>query len=301
MGQLEDIHIFIRIVEAGGIGKAADQLNLAKSAVSRRLADLEKRLGTKLIQRTTRTSSLTEAGKSYYQRAIKVTEAVEEMNCLTASENAQLEGTLRLAVPLTFGLMHLTPALDIFVKEHPKLTLQIDFSDREVDMVEEGFDLAFRITDLKDSTIQARKIVPIKFVLVGSPDYLKGHGEPKTHHDLQNHKILEYSFAPSSDWRLIDKKGQVHRINVTSDIYANNGSFLLYMAQKGHGLVLSPTFICWEAVATGELKQVLTDYTIPHVHAYAIYPQNRYLSQKARVLIDFLVERFGKNAYWDQV
>lgn len=301
MGQLEDIQIFIRIVEAGGIGKAAEQLNLAKSAVSRRLADLEQRLGTKLIQRTTRTSSLTEAGKSYYQRALKVTEAVEEMNSTTAAEDAQLEGTLRLAVPLSFGLDHLTPALDLFAKEHPQLTLQIDFSDREVDMVEEGFDLAFRITDLKDSTIQARKIVPIKFAILASPDYLQKYGEPKTHHDLKDHKVLKYSFSQSTEWGLVDKDGQMHHINFTSHIHANNGSFLVYMATKGHGIVLSPTFICWEAVATGDLVPVLTDYHIPSIHAYAIYPQNRYLSQKARVFIDFLVERFGENAYWDQV
>lgn len=300
MGQLEDIEVFIRIVEAGGIGKAAEQLNLAKSAVSRRLSDLEARLGTKLIQRTTRTSSLTEAGKGYYQRALKVSEAVEEMNTLTSAENTQLEGTLRLAVPLSFGLMHLTPALDLFAKEHPNLTLQIDFSDREVDMVEEGFDLAFRITDLKDSSIQARRIVPIHFTMVASPDYLKEYGEPKTHTDLSGHKLLKYTLAPTTEWRVIDPKGQAQRISFGSDIQANNGGFLVYMAAQGHGIVFSPTFICWEAVAKGELKPILTDYEIPPVYAYAIYPQNRYLSQKARVFIDFLVDRFGKNAYWDQ-
>jgi len=300
MGQLEDIQVFVRVVEAGGIGKAADQLNLAKSAVSRRLADMEDRLETKLINRTTRKSSLTEAGQIYYDKALSVLDAVIEMNQMTVTRKASLEGTLRLAVPLSFGLEHLSPALDCFAQAHPNLTLQVDFSDREVDLVEEGFDLAFRITDLKDSTIQARKIAPIRFVLCASPSYLETHGTPQSAEDLKQHKILRYGSKGAENWHLIGPDNKERHLNLPSHLYSNNGSFLLNMAKAGHGIALEPTFIAWEALATGELVPVLTDYHIPMMHAYAVYPQNRFLSQKARAFIDFLVTRFGNNAYWDQ-
>lgn len=300
MGQLEEMQIFIRIVESGGIGKAAEQLNLAKSAVSRRLADLESRLACKLIQRTTRTSSLTEAGKVYYERALKVVESVEEMNSAIHRDEQQLSGTLRVAVPLSFGLAHLTSAFDAFAKMHPNLVLKIDFSDREVDMVEEGFDLAFRIGELKDASIQARKIVPIRFVLCASPDYLQQCGEPQTPEDLKSHKVLNYTGDRNGVWHLTDSDGYAHPVQASGQIHANNGDFLRQMAVSGHGVIFSPTFIVWQSLRQGELVPVLKEYQLPFIHAYAVYPQNRYLSHKARVFIDFLVAHFGNQAYWDE-
>lgn len=301
MGQLEDIEMFVRIVEAGGIGRAADQLGLAKSAVSRRLAELENRLEIKLMNRTTRKLGLTEAGSLYYERALSVIDSVAEMNHLTARTDSTLEGTLRLAAPMSFGLEHLSPVLDAFARENPQLNIEIDFSDREVDMVEEGFDLAFRIGDLKDSSIQARKIAPIRFVICASPGYLEAHGEPTDLASLEKHRLLRYGNMPRNYWRLIDSDGKEHAIQLNnSQISANNGHFLLNMAKAGHGIILQPTFIAWQALANHELVPILTDYKVAPTFAYAVYPQNRFLSHKARVLIDFLVERFGGNAYWDQ-
>ncbi len=300
MGQLEDMNVFIRVVEAGGISRAADQLGMVKSAVSRRLVDLETRLGVRLLNRTTRTSSLTEAGQNYYERAIKVVDDVAELNALTADSNTSLEGTIKLAAPLSFGLCHLSIAIDDFVKQHPELTININFSDRQVDLVEEGLDLAFRIPDLKDSSLIARKISPIKIILCASPDYLKKHGKPNTPTDLNNHRLLHYNVSGSSNWKLTDIKGKQHSINISAKIIANNGDFLKDMAVAGHGIVSSPTFISWKAIATGDLVPVLSDYKLPQLNAYAVYPQTRYLSQRTRILIDFLVERFGDNPYWDQ-
>jgi DNA-binding transcriptional LysR family regulator len=300
MGQLENMNVFIRVVEAGGISRAADQLGLAKSAVSRRLVDLETRLGVRLLNRTTRKSSLTEIGKSYYERAIKVVDDVAELNTLAADSNTSLEGTINLAAPLSFGLCHLSTAIDAFIKQHPELTINIDFSDRQVDLVEEGLDLAFRIADLKDSSLIARKISPIKIILCGSPDYLKKHGIPKIPNDLKKHRLLHYNVSGSSTWKLTDNKGKQHSINVHAKIIANNGDFLKDMAIAGHGIVCSPTFISWKALATGDLIPVLSDYKLPQPNAYAVYPQTRYLSQRTRILIDFLVDRFGNNPYWDQ-
>jgi len=299
MGQLEDVQVFIRIVEAGGIGKAADQLDMAKSAVSRRLTELENRLATKLIQRTTRTLNLTEAGQVYYQSAIKVVDAFETLNHSVHASDQTLTGTLRIALPLSFGLTHLSPLLDEFARRHPQLTLKLDFSDREVDMIEEGIDLAFRIGELKETAIQARKIVPIRFLVCASPDYLKQAGLPKTPQDLKQHKILQYSADHNQDWRFVDNKGVNHSVALESQLFANNGDFLMQMAIAGHGVLFSPTFIIWQAITSGQLKPILTDYQTPELNAYVIYPQTRFLSQKARVFIDFLVEKFGQKAYWD--
>ncbi len=300
MGQLEDMNMFIHVVDAGGISRAADQMNLAKSAVSRRLVDLEKRLGVRLLNRTTRKSSLTEAGRNYYERAIKIVDDVAELNALTEDANSVLEGTINLAVPLSFGLCHLSTAVDSFIKQHPKLTININFSDGQVDLVEEGMDLAFRIGVLKDSSLIARQICPIKSILCASPDYLKKQGIPKTPEDLKHHQLLHYSLSGSLTWKLTDRQGEQHLINISAQMIANNGDFLKNMAVAGHGIIIMPTFIVWKAIASGELVPILSDYDPPQLNAYAVYPQARYLSQRTRVLIDFLVERFGDYPYWDR-
>ncbi len=300
MGQLEDMQVFIRVVEAAGIGRAADQLGIAKSAVSRRLSELEGRLGTKLINRTTRTSSLTEAGNHYYQQSLKVVDQVDEMNAEVADADAALSGSIRLAVPLSFGLLHLAPAIDLFTKQHPDLTVHIDFSDRQVDIIEEGFDLALRIAELKDSNLQARKVCPSNHVLAASCDYLKKHGAPKTPEDLANHSFLKYGVGSSASWSITDANGKEYKPNIKSKMSANNGDFLLQMACAGHGIVTLPTFIAWQQLASGNLIQVLPDCTLPQLNAYFVYPPNRFLPQRARALIDFMVERFGDNPYWDQ-
>ncbi len=299
MGQLENIQVFIRIVEAGGIGKAAEQMGLAKSAVSRRLAELESKLGVQLLQRTTRRLNLTEAGKLYYERAIKLLESVDEMNDLGEIEGGEIDGVLRLSVPMSFGLSHLSPALEEFASLHPKLHLQIDFSDRQVDMIAEGLDLALRISELEDSSMQARKIVPIKFALLASPEYLKQYGLPKHHDDLQNHLQLRYG-SYEDYWRLVDPDGRKVNIHLSGQMSANNGDFLCQMAINGHGLVMLPRFIAWQALQSGALVKVLPEYKIASIAAYAVYPQNRFLPKKSRVLIDFLVDYFKDNVYWDK-
>jgi len=300
MGQLEDMSVFVRVVDAGSISRAAEQLGLAKSAVSRRLADLETRLGVKLLNRTTRNSSLTEAGQSYYERAIKIIDDVIELNTLTTDANTALEGTINLAAPLSFGLSHLSRAIDLFIKQHPKLVININFSDRRVDLIEEGLDLAFRIGDLKDSSLIARKISPIKIILCASPEYLKQYGAPKIPGDLKNHRLLHYNVSGKSQWKLEDIHGTQHIVNVSSNLIANNGDFLKDMAIAGHGIVSSPTFISWKALAIGDLVPVLSDFKLPQVNAYAVYPHTRYLSHRTRELIDFLLDYFGENPYWDQ-
>ena len=299
MGQLEDIQIFLRVVDAGGISRAADQLNIAKSAVSRRLAQLEARLETKLIHRTTRRISLTEEGKLYYQQALNVVDSVKALDNMLVTSNEGFQGQLNLAVPLSFGLLHLTPVIDAFMKKHPKLKIKVDLSDKEINLVEEGVDVAFRIGTLNDSSIQARKILPIKLVICASPEYIEKHGEPISVAALSENTFLRYSSEGSNTFTLSNKQGKEESFVVKGRLQSNNGDFLKELALKGHGLIVMPTFVCWRELQSGELLRVLPDYELASLNAYAIYPQNRFLSQSARGFIDFLVEYFEGKAYWD--
>jgi len=300
MGQFEEMQNFVRVVEAGSISKAAGQLGIAKSGVSRRLVELESRLGVRLLNRTTRRSSLTEAGQAFYSGAKKLLGDVSELNAETADTDALLKGTFRLAVPSSFGLCHLSPAIDEFLGSHPELTINIDFSDRHIDLVEQGVDLAIRIADMSDSSLQARRICPIRILLCASPAYLEQYGVPQVPDDLKAHRILQYDIGGGPVLKLEDGRGEKHVIHTRPSIVANNGDFLRDMAMAGHGIILTPSFIAWQAIAAGDLVSIMPKFCPQQLSAYAVYPQTRYLSRRARLFIDFLVERFGENPYWDQ-
>jgi len=300
MGQFEDMGTFVRIIEAGSISRAAEQLGVAKSAVSRRLVDLEGRLGVQLLNRTTRKSSLTEVGQSYYQHALQILDDVNELNATTSNSKAALEGGLKIAVPLSFGLLHLTPVINAFTKEHPNLTIHLDFADRQTDLIEEGFDLAIRIAELKDSNHMARKLTPIRRVLCASPDYLERAGHPQTPEALKSHDILHYDNAPRSSWTFIDSNAQKTRVNLPTKISANNGDYLCEAAVAGFGLVVLPTFVAWREIEKGRLVHVMTEFGLPMLNAYAVYPQTRHLSRRVRAFIDFLIDRFSGEPCWDK-
>jgi DNA-binding transcriptional LysR family regulator len=300
MDTFEEMQHFVRIVEAGSISKAAEQLGLAKSGVSRRLAELESRLGVRLLNRTTRRSSLTDAGKSYYQGAVKLLSDVAELDALVADSEASLQGSLRLAAPLSFGLGHLAPAIEEFISVHPGVRIDIDFSDRQIDLVAQGVDLAIRIAELRDSSLKARRICPVRLMLCASPAYLERHGAPGSPQELVQHRVLHYDIGGGPVLRLADGRGGEQSLSVQPALVANNGDFLRDMAIAGHGIVLAPTFIAWQAVAMGDLVPLLQAFWPPPLNAYAVYPQGRYLSRRARAFIDFLAERFGENPYWDQ-
>ena len=299
MGQLEDMAMFVRVVEAGSITKAAEQLNIAKSAVSRRLKELETRLGSQLISRTTRQSNLTQAGEQYYQKVHHILSEVDALNEETSGTPTRIEGTLKMTAPLSFGLMHLNDVIDEYANQHPELKFELDFSDRHTDLIEEGFELAIRIRELQDSSYQAKRLALIRYALCASPEYLERMGTPKTFDDLSEHEFLQYGMSKSSTIELIDEQGKKHQVAVNGKIKANNGDFLREMAVKGHGIAFLPTFITYQALISGELVPILQQYQLPTSNAYAVYPKNRFLSQRCRYLIDFIAERFGDNPYWD--
>ncbi len=299
MGQLEDMAMFVRIVEAGSITKAAEQLNIAKSAVSRRLKELEIRLGSQLISRTTRQSNLTQAGEQYYYRVTNILNEVDALNEASSGAPTRIEGTLKMTSPLSFGLLHLKDVVDEYANQHPNLSFELDFSDRHTDLVEEGFELAIRIGEMQDSSYQARRLSLIRHTLCASPEYLERMGTPKTVEDLVDHEFLQYSLSKSNTIELTDEQSKKHQVEINSKIKINNGDFLHDMAVKGHGITFLPTFITYRTVANGDLVPILQQYQLPTLNAYAVYPKNRFLSQRCRYFIDFIAERFGDNPYWD--
>lgn len=301
MGQLEDMAMFVRIVDAGSITKAAEQLDVAKSAVSRRLKELETRLNTQLISRTTRNSAVTEAGQKYYQEACSILSEVEVLNEKISGVASQLEGTMRLTAPLSFGLMHLDQIIHNYALQHPQLNFELDFSDRHVHLVEEGYEMAIRIGKLQDSSHQAKRLTVIRMVLCASPEYIEREGMPDSIEALKQHSFLQYGLqSKQGELLLIDPSGQRHKVEPCSRIKANNGNFLVDMAIKGHGIVCVPTFIAYQSLAKRELIPVMEEYQFPTLYAYAVYPKNRFLSQRCRLLIDYIIEQIGDEPYWDK-
>lgn len=290
MGQFEDMAIFIKIVEAGGISRAAEQLGIAKSAVSRRLGELERRLGVQLMNRSTRRYSLTEAGRNYYARAAQILSDTAELNAEMSETQGLLRGSVRMSLPLSFGLQHLAPAIVDFVCQHPELRVDIDFSDRHVDLIEEGYDLAVRITDPKSSTLIARKLTPIHFVLCASPAYLETRGVPRHPDDLSYHDGLFYSNVPARSWTLISPQGKEFQASPHVRLSASNGDFLREAAVAGLGITRAPMFLVRGALEDGRLQTVLADYSIPELNAYTLYPQTRFLSRRVRAIIDLIVD-----------
>jgi DNA-binding transcriptional LysR family regulator len=301
MNPYEEMQHFVRIVEAGSISAAADQLGVAKSGVSRRLAELENRLGVRLLNRTTRRSSLTEAGRSYYEGAVKLLSDLAELDAQVTGCETALAGRLRLAAPLSFGLAHLAPALEEFMRTHPEILVDIDFSDRQIDLVAQGVDLAIRIAELRDSSLKARRLCPIRLVLCASPRYLERHGTPSSAEQLSAHQVLLYDIGGGSALRLGDGRGGEVILPMRPRLVANNGDFLRDIAIAGHGIVLLPTFISWQALAMGDLVPLLPECWPAPLNAHAVWPQSRFLPARARRFIDFLAERFGQNPYWDQL
>ncbi len=299
MNPFEDMSTFIRIVEAGSITKAAEQLDTVKSAVSRRLSELEKRLGVSLLTRSTRTQVLTDSGKSYYQQCLRIIEDLEEVESSVKNENCALAGRIKLAAPLSFGLSHLSPAIRKFNEVHPDIHFEVDFNDRKIDLVEEGFDLAIRIANLEDSSLIAKRITQINLVLAASPAYLNLYGLPKTPQDLlKGHVKLQYRTQPEN-WKLLDENKKLLSIKVPAVLTSNNGDFLCQAAIDGAGLIYTPDFVCYKAIKLGQLQPILTNYlTDTGVNAYAVYPQTKHLSLRVRHLVNYLAQYFGDTPYW---
>ena len=300
MDRLEEMRTFVGVVEAGSITAAAERLVIAKSAVSRRLTDLEERLSVQLFRRTTRRMNLTDTGQSFYERCLRILADVEEAELAVSQQHGDLQGRLRVAVPLSFGLNHLGPAIDAFLRTHPGIEFDLDLNDRQVDLLAEGFDLAVRIAELADSTLIARQLAPVRHVVCASPAYLAERGTPRTPAELTHHDCLIYANAPNPGlWTYTDPDGRQGSVQVRARLRANNGDCLNQAAEDGHGIVLEPTFIVHRAIEARKLRAILTDFQWPTIYAHAVYPHTRHLSRRVRAFVDFLAKRFAGVPYWD--
>lgn len=298
MSQFSELNAFVCVVDRGSFSAAAEQLGIVKSAVSKKVSELELRLGVKLLNRTTRRLNLTDSGQLFYDRAKQILHDLTEAESLVLSESTALRGTLKVAAPLSFGISHLASAINDFMLENDGIKIDVDLNDRQVNVIEEGFDLAIRIGHLKDSTLMARKLAPIKLLLCASPEYIHIWGEPKTPQDLQGHQALNYGNI-GKNWRFIDSHGKACNVQVPVRMRANNGEILLDAAIAGLGVVLTPSFIAYKAIKEKRLQAIMTDYTIEDSSAYAVYPQTRFVSYRVRKFIDFLTARFAGQPYWD--
>ena len=293
---------FLQVVETQSVTRAAEVMGLAPSAVSRRLKELERRLGATLMTRTTRRMSLTEAGQIFANRAERVLADLEEAEAEVSDAAHSLSGTLRVAAPLSFGVAHMTPIVTEFMETHPNLTVELDLSDRQVDLVAEGLDLAIRIGTLEDSSLMARRIADVQMKVVASPAFLKEHGRPQTPGEMAEWPALCYIGSARMDaWSYRAPHGAEGQQQMTVRMRANNGNVLRDAAIRGLGVALQPCFIIYKAVARGDLEVVLPDFDWQRIAIHTVYPQTRHLSAKARAFMDFVRDRIGPDPVWDKL
>lgn len=300
MSDIDDMRAFVEVVESGGFGRAADRLGLSKSIVSRRVSGLESSLGARLLDRTTRGVAPTPAGEEFKARAERILADLEEARDLVAESGRAVVGLLRLSAPLSFGLRNVAPLLAEMALRHPKLRVEVSFSDRAVDLIGERFDAAIRIGALSDSTLVARRIAPVRAALVASPAYLDRHGIPRTPADLANHEhLLRIGPVGSEPIKFRSGKRWI-TVRVEGRFRADNGDALLEAAIAGVGIGRLPTFLVAPALERGDLLPLLMGYEMPEAGLYLVRPPGAHVPAKVRVLTDLVVERFGGEPWWDK-
>jgi len=301
MDALTDIAVFVRVVERGSFTLAAGDLELSRAVVSKYLSRLEERLGARLLNRTTRRLSLTEAGAALFEASRGALERIEEAEAAIAHLQAQPRGRLRVSAPMSFGILHLGPALAEFARAHPAITLDVRLDDRFVNLVEEGIDVAVRIGALTDSSLIARKLATTRAVACASPAYLAESGEPETPEDLASHNCLVYSYlATANVWRFTAPDGREIPVAINGNLRINNGIVLAEAAVAGQGVLVSPSFYVAPLLRDGRLKRILAKYRLKELGIHAVYPQRDHVPPKVRAFVDFLAQRFGRRPDWER-
>jgi DNA-binding transcriptional LysR family regulator len=295
---LQELTVFSRIVGTGSLSAAARELGMSPAVVSRRLAALEARLGVRLVNRTTRSLHLTDEGAAYFETCHRILAEIQEADAAVSAGRAEPRGVLRVALPASFGNQHVAPLIPRFAARYPDVQIALSLSDRNVNVVEEGFDLAIRIADLADSSLAARKLAPNRRVVCASPAYLARHGEPRTPEDLAHHNCVATDFAMNWDYRAPD--GRAGTVRITARYACDNWEVLREWAVQGLGVALKSTWDVRRHLEDGSLVSLLPGYSFAHdVAIYAVYPHRRHLPAKTRAFIEFLAESFGPEPYWD--
>jgi DNA-binding transcriptional LysR family regulator len=300
MDRLDAMRLFVRVAERGSFSAVAQQLGLARSVVTRQVAALETHLGVKLLARSTRRLSLTSAGTAYLEKCRVILNLVESAETDLAQERQIPRGPIRMSIPVSFGMRHLSPLLLDFMARYPEVSLDIDYSDRRSNLFGEGIDIAIRIAPRLESGDVARRISTSGMCVVASPEYLARHNEPGHPAELIHHECLAYTTSANAHlWEfLLD--GQPQNFPIRARLQANSGEALLQAAIAGFGLTYAPAFIVADALAAGRVRQTLTAFTIAALSIYAVLPGNRHVPHRIRVLMDFLVERLGSDPPWNK-
>ena len=289
MDRIECMRAFVATVGANGFAAAARALDVPRSKISKQIQALEEAIGVQLLQRTTRSLHLTEAGAEYYDACRDVIASLDEAEQRARTGMGEIRGVLRVNAPMSFGLSRLGPLIPRFNELHPNVELQVVLSDQQVDPVKGGFDVTIRIASLPDSSMIARSLAPAPRIMVASPDYLAREGTPQTPKDLAHHKCLSYGYLQSGASLQLCNGKETQRVTVSGPLHANNGDILAQAAVAGMGIALLPNFIVERAVADGRLVPVLCDWEAPAITVNAVYPSSRRVPMKTRAFIDFLV------------
>ncbi|MCL7715309.1 LysR family transcriptional regulator [Stenotrophomonas mori] len=291
MDTLDAMRVFVAVVERNGFSAAAEALELSPAAVTRQIAALEKRLSARLLNRTTRRVGTTSIGAAYYQRCVQLLAEFDALEASVSAQSLQPSGRLRISAPVSYGIARLAPLLPGYAHDHPEVALDLSLSDRQVDIVEEGFDLAIRISRAPAPALIARRLAQARILLCAAPAYLEREGVPQAPEQLAAHRCLAYSYWAGGDsWQLQGPQGRTVDVPVQAHLRANNGDVLREAAIAGMGIIAQPDFIVAPALAAGRLRP---DWHLPPVGIHAVYPSRSHLAPKVRSFIDYLVQRLA--------
>jgi DNA-binding transcriptional LysR family regulator len=297
MDPFQEMRAFVAVVDAGSFVRAAEALSLSKTAVSRLVGELEARLGTRLLHRTTRKLSLTQEGEVFQERCRRLLEGVAEAEAELTAHAGEAIGQVRVNVPTTFGLLHLAPLWPAFMAQHPKVVLEVTLADRLVDLVDEGYDLAVRIARLQASSLVSRQLTSTRMILCASPEYLRVHGVPGHPSEISRHSVIAYTLLSMGEqWEFQGPQGAVS-VKVQPRMRTNSGDTCCAAALQHQGIVLQPSFMVGERLRSGALVEVLPAYRSIELGVYVVYPSRKHLTPKVRALIDFLVDAFRVPAW----
>ena len=300
MDQFSAIPVFVAVVEKGTFSAAAQSLGVSKSAVSKRINQLENHLGVRLLHRTTRKLSLTEAGARYYEHAAKALRAASKAEDAVTELQGEPQGKLKISSPMSFGRLHVAPLIPRFLQRYPKLQIDLVMDDKNIDLVAVGVDVAIRAGDMPNSTLIARKLAPLRQVLCACPSYIERYGMPVTPSELCNHNCILFSYSGDANEWALNKDGQSEVVMVSGSYRVNNSEAILEALLDGIGIGRLPTFVAGPDLKAGNLVRVLDSYHLPNHTFYAVFPEREYMPAKVRAFLDFAVEYFGgEQPYWD--
>jgi DNA-binding transcriptional LysR family regulator len=300
MDRLDAMRLFMRVAELGSFAAVAQRMNVARSVVTRQVAALERHLGVKLIARSTRRLNLTAAGLGYLERCREILELVETAEADLHDERQALRGPIRITLPFSFGIRQLMPMFSEFMEAHPGVTLELEFSDRRLNLIEGGFDLAIRISDRLEPGDVARRIGSSRGVIVAAPAYLERHGHPLHPRDLSGHECFGYLLAAHASWPFVEE-GETRWYPVRGRLQANSGEALLEAAVHGLGIARAPTFLAEQAVRARRLEILLSEFPSMELGIHAIYPSNQQVPHRVRALVELLARRIGPRPSWDDI